>query len=75
MNSINVKLNGKVEKVAVIDDATLLWTLREKIGLKKAPSLVMEPACVEPAPFMWMGNQSAHARLALPVLLLLLLKV
>jgi aerobic-type carbon monoxide dehydrogenase small subunit (CoxS/CutS family) len=61
MNSINVKLNGKVEKVAVIDDATLLWTLREKIGLKKVLSLVTGPACVEPAPFMWMGNQSAHA--------------
>ena len=75
MNSINVKLNGKVEKIAVIDDATLLWTLREKIGLKKVLSLVTGPAFVEPAPFMWMGNQSAHARLALPVLLLLLLKV
>lgn len=47
----------------MIDDATLLWTLREKIGLKKVPSLVTWPACVEPAPFMWMGNQSAYARL------------
>tara|TARA_B110000444_G_C18820384_1_gene587408 strand:+ start:296 stop:754 length:459 start_codon:yes stop_codon:yes gene_type:complete len=34
MNNINVKVNGKVEKVAVIDDATLLWTLRETLGLK-----------------------------------------
>ena len=75
MNNINVKLYSKVEKVAVIDDATLLWTHREIIGLKKVTSLVTGPACVEPAPFTWTGNQSAHARVALPVLLLLLLKV
>ena len=34
MKSINVKVNGKFKKVEVIEEATLLWTLREKLGLK-----------------------------------------
>ena len=34
MNNINVKVNGKFKEVEVIEEATLLWTLREKLGLK-----------------------------------------